>query len=380
MDYVQHVLWPGRRDLRGIRVLDAGCGTGHTALAIARRYPEIEVVGIDLSEAALATAQAQARRLRVGSNLTLRQLAIEEAGQLDGQFDYVVASGVLHHLEDPATGLQALADLLTPWGGLGIMVYGTYGRQGVYMVQDLIRRLAGTQDLTARVAMTRELLTRWPPYHPFAPGRCGELGWEGNVGLVDLLLHAHDQSFTVPEIFDWLEGARLRLERFYDPPVYNPLSYLTQPGLAGAAAALPTDEQAALAELLHGRMVKHMLFATRATYEPPRVNPRGLQLLPLRPRRSPLFDWKRATARRGQPDEPLVVREHPFDVLGRSLRLESWQARVIGECDGERTARQILDLPEIKAGVPGHAAHEKLLVYVAFVEYLAAQLVLLLEP
>src|SRR5215475_13785883 len=51
MDYVQHVLWPGRRDLRGIRVLDAGCGTGHTALAIAEKYPEIEVVGIDLSEA-----------------------------------------------------------------------------------------------------------------------------------------------------------------------------------------------------------------------------------------------------------------------------------------------------------------------------------------
>ena len=380
MDYVQHVFWPGRRDLRGLRVLDAGCGTGRTALAIARAHPEIEVTGIDLSAASLATAQAQARRLRVGRNLTLRQLAIEDAGRLDGQFDYVVASGVLHHLADPAAGLQALADLLAPTGGLAILLYGTYGRQGVYMVQDLIRRLAGTQELTVQITITRQLLTRWPSHHPFTPGRYAELGWAGDAGLVDLLLHVQDRSFTVPEVFAWLAGASLRLERFYDPPVYNPLTYLTQPELVGASAALPPAEQAAVAELLHGRMAKHMLFATRATYEPPRVNARGFRLLPLRPKRSPLFDWKRATARRKQQDEPLVVREHPFDFQRRTFKLESWYARVIDECGGERTARQILELPEIEASVPGRAAHEKLLVYVAFMEYLAAQLVLLFEP
>jgi SAM-dependent methyltransferase len=43
------------------KVLDAGCGTGNTALALARRYEEVEFLGIDLSAPSLAIAGQAAR-------------------------------------------------------------------------------------------------------------------------------------------------------------------------------------------------------------------------------------------------------------------------------------------------------------------------------
>jgi len=87
MDYTRFIFWPERRDLSGLRVLDAGCGTGDTAVAIAAANPTIEVVGIDLSETSLALARAQADQRGVGNNLQLHCLPIEEVGSLGQSFD-----------------------------------------------------------------------------------------------------------------------------------------------------------------------------------------------------------------------------------------------------------------------------------------------------
>src|SRR5437868_998648 len=104
MDYTRHIFWPGRSDLAGLKVLDAGCGTGYTTVMIARDYPEIEVVGVDLSETSLGCARALADTAGVGNNLQLHALPIEEVGSLRQQFDYIIASGVIHHLDSPVSG------------------------------------------------------------------------------------------------------------------------------------------------------------------------------------------------------------------------------------------------------------------------------------
>ena len=55
-------LFSERSSLAGIRrILDIGCGPGGWALDIALTYPEIEVVGIDISEQAIDYARTQAR-------------------------------------------------------------------------------------------------------------------------------------------------------------------------------------------------------------------------------------------------------------------------------------------------------------------------------
>jgi SAM-dependent methyltransferase len=380
MDYVQHVLWPGRRDLAGLRVLDAGCGTGEAAVHIARQYPEIEVTAIDLSDTSLDITRSLAREMGVGGNLTLHRLPIEEAATLGGPFDYIVASGVLHHLVNPPAGLQALANLLTPTGGLGVLLYGSHGRYGVYMMQDLLRRLAGTRELAEQVGYTRQLLASWPPDHPFQPGEWSDVRSGNDAGLVDLLLHVQDRSYTVPQIVEFLDTAGLRLERFYDPVLYRPSSYVANPEVASAIPAGSTEDQAALAELLHGRMAKHLFFATRAAYQPARIDPEGLVLLAMRPKRSPMFAWDNVETRGKKRAQRLVVRQFVFDRRTRTIELGAWNARVLHYCDGERTAAEIFELPEVYTSIPGLTADEKLDTYGKFMELMAAQVVLLFEP
>jgi SAM-dependent methyltransferase len=76
------------------RVLSLGCGIGDTELLLA---PHVrEVVGVDLSPAAVRQARADA------STLGIRNAHFEEGATAPGQFDVVIAIFFLHHVPDGA--------------------------------------------------------------------------------------------------------------------------------------------------------------------------------------------------------------------------------------------------------------------------------------
>jgi len=104
-------------DVGGLRVLDAGCGSGALAVALADRGAA--VTGIDLSAGLLEIA---ARRL--GPAVVLRQADLEEPLPFaDGSFELVVASLVLHYLEDWVPALSEFHRLLVPGGRLVISTH-----------------------------------------------------------------------------------------------------------------------------------------------------------------------------------------------------------------------------------------------------------------
>jgi len=112
---------------QNIRILDAGCGTGSSTEYLIHLNPEAEVIGIDLSEQALAVARARTEKsgiaARYGERLTFKHLQIERAGELPGEFDLINCVGVLHHLPNPVAGIQALSEKLAPGGIMHIFVY-----------------------------------------------------------------------------------------------------------------------------------------------------------------------------------------------------------------------------------------------------------------
>ena len=90
-------------DMRGIRLLDAGCGTGALALAAAERGAE--VVAVDLSPQLISLAQERA------GAATIRFLSGDMLDPDLGRFDYVVAMDSLIHYRgaDVVAALSALA-------------------------------------------------------------------------------------------------------------------------------------------------------------------------------------------------------------------------------------------------------------------------------
>jgi len=79
-------------DLRGRRVLDAGCGPGETAIALARRGAR--VVGVDLSPSFVALARERVARAGLADRVELRE---GDMLGIDGPFDHVIAMDSLIH-------------------------------------------------------------------------------------------------------------------------------------------------------------------------------------------------------------------------------------------------------------------------------------------
>jgi ubiquinone/menaquinone biosynthesis C-methylase UbiE len=85
-------LFSERFDLSGIhRILDVACGPGGWALEVALTYPEIEVVGVDVSRTMIDYANAQVR-VQGLDNVRFHVMDIQQALKFpDGSFDLVNA-------------------------------------------------------------------------------------------------------------------------------------------------------------------------------------------------------------------------------------------------------------------------------------------------
>jgi SAM-dependent methyltransferase len=100
----------------GMRVLDAGCGTGEAlAWLLGEVAPDGSVVGVDLSAAHVAAA----RRGRSPA-IQVLQADLLELPLAVGSFDVIWCVNVINHLHDPRLGVQRLATLLVPDGRLAL--------------------------------------------------------------------------------------------------------------------------------------------------------------------------------------------------------------------------------------------------------------------
>lgn len=102
-------------DVTGHRILDAGCGSGPTSVALTERGADVS--GFDLSPAMIEIA----RRTLPGTDLRVHDLA-EPLPWKDATFDTVVASLVLHYLQDWSGPLTELHRVLTTGGRLLVSV------------------------------------------------------------------------------------------------------------------------------------------------------------------------------------------------------------------------------------------------------------------
>ena len=138
-----------------------------------------------------------------------------------------------------------------------LMVYATYGRTGIYMLQEYCRRLGiGRSD--KEVLDLANTLMALPPGHPIAHLLGETPDFRSKAGLADALLHPQDRAYTVPQLFNFIERAGLTFGRFVRQAPYLPqCGSLLQTPHGACLNRLPPAEQYAAVELFRGTMVRH---------------------------------------------------------------------------------------------------------------------------
>jgi SAM-dependent methyltransferase len=336
---VNHYLFAGRLNFnRPFRALVAGGGTGDACIMLAqqladRRCPA-EVVYLDLSTASRAICEGRAKARGLRSIQFLTGSLLDLPGMNIGLFDYIDCTGVLHHLPEPEAGLKALASVLQPEGGVGVMLYGEYGRSGVYPMQQLLQTLAPpSMAMEDRLAMARRLIRFLPTTNLFRRNPyLNDHVTGGDAGLYDLLLHSCDRAYTVPQIGELTAAAGLRVVAFLEPVRYEPATYMSDPVIARQASSLPLLERAAFAERLAGNLRTHIFYATRAGYDTV-ARPEDTQAIPV------LRDMEAEKLSAGlQPGAPLVAN---LDGFPWRAQLPPLAARIVAQIDARRSVAEI---------------------------------------
>jgi SAM-dependent methyltransferase len=253
--------WPdcAYRDQRSILV--AGCGTSQAAKH-ALRWPKAQIIGIDCSGTSVHCTEQLKQKYNL-RNLVVRQLSIEQASKLGMSFDQVVCTGVLHHLADPEAGLRALRSVLKPDGAVQLMVYGPYGRAGIYMLQEFCR-LLGIRASHGEICALSNALGQLPPGHPLQTLLREAPDFRTDAALADALLHPQDRAYSVPQLFDFIEKAGLKFGRWLRQAPYSiHCGVIARLPQSSRIADLPSREQYAAIELFRGTMVRHSIIAYR---------------------------------------------------------------------------------------------------------------------
>jgi 2-polyprenyl-3-methyl-5-hydroxy-6-metoxy-1,4-benzoquinol methylase len=110
------------REFEGKRLLDFGCGSGSSAVALASFLPRAEIIGVDLVEGNIPVARARARHYGVSNATFAISPNATELPPDIGTFDFIVLSAVYEHLlpEERVILMPKLWALLRPEGILFI--------------------------------------------------------------------------------------------------------------------------------------------------------------------------------------------------------------------------------------------------------------------
>lgn len=132
------------------RVLDLGTGTGVVAMALAERYPEAEVVGVDLSRGMIDEA-----RRKLTPELAGRvRFEVGDASALafpDGAFELVVLSNMIPFFDE-------LARVVAP-GGTLVLSFSRGAETPIYVAPDRLQRELGARAFAEFAEFSAESAT-----------------------------------------------------------------------------------------------------------------------------------------------------------------------------------------------------------------------------
>lgn len=104
----------------GGRVLDVHCGGGRWLIAMAQRFSELRLVGVEFEPDSVERARRNVAAADLADRITIEQGDVEAPGH-EGEFDLAYFQYALHALPDPPRALAAAWAALHPGGRLLVL-------------------------------------------------------------------------------------------------------------------------------------------------------------------------------------------------------------------------------------------------------------------
>jgi len=164
------------------RVLDVGTGFGMLAMTLARKNPEVEIIGLDVSKQMTEAGKALVERRGLSKRVSFEKADAKEMPFPDGFFDAVISYGSLHHWVGPERVFDEINRVRKPTG----MIYVADLRRDqpripLWLLYLFVRvragrRMAGEMVASVNAAYTppeieeimgRTTITEWQPRNTF---------------------------------------------------------------------------------------------------------------------------------------------------------------------------------------------------------------------
>jgi SAM-dependent methyltransferase len=104
----------------GGRVADVHCGGGRWLIAMARRFPNIELVGVEFEADSVARARQHVDEEGLGDRIRIVQADVSKLTE-PGTYNLVYFQYALHQLPDAVTGLRSAWQALAPGGRVVVL-------------------------------------------------------------------------------------------------------------------------------------------------------------------------------------------------------------------------------------------------------------------
>lgn len=132
------------------KVLDIGTGTGLLAIEIVKVYPNVEVIGLDLSDVVLEVARENVEKSEARLRVSFEKGDAEDIPFEDNTFNLIISSNTLHLIKNPIKMFNEIQRVLKP--------------DGKFIISDFRRSLLGIVSKHFRASYSpkevKELLTK----------------------------------------------------------------------------------------------------------------------------------------------------------------------------------------------------------------------------
>lgn len=106
---------------RGLRVADLHCGGGRWLIAVARRFPAVELVGVEAQPDSVERARRNVAEAGLADRIVIEEADVASIASQASRFGFVYFQYALHELDDPVAALEAGWRALAPGGWLVVL-------------------------------------------------------------------------------------------------------------------------------------------------------------------------------------------------------------------------------------------------------------------